>query len=424
MGINDSDSSSSKLDLKLFQQIFETAEPGVTIDSLEEAQGSGRGDNYTAALYRILLKGYRTNQEGKRIKWEKSVICKRLPDSKARREAYRSEELFRNEVEFYNRILPDLLKYQQKKTNDVLRAIPHCYLARNDLVVLEDLRVRGFEMPNRQEGLTLDQTLAVLKELARFHSLSLSYKDQNPTEFNRLKSQVTEGIFTERNFDWYRNYYEILTKNAIDMVSQTLSPHSTYVEKLEKFVGNNSFFSNMVELVGRETPLATLCHGDCWTNNFLYKYDGNNDIAETCLVDFQLIRYGSPALDVSNLIFCCTDKLLRQNNMKTFLETYCKELVRSLRTLGPLPSFCSTEEQLWTQMQSEFQIYAKFGLGLAIDILPISTCTPEEAPDLYLVRKSGKEETNGAPELDVPPNEICRRKMTDIVIDLVDGGML
>lgn len=35
MGINDLDSSMSKLDLKLFQQIFETAEPGVTIDSLE-----------------------------------------------------------------------------------------------------------------------------------------------------------------------------------------------------------------------------------------------------------------------------------------------------------------------------------------------------------------------------------------------------
>lgn len=51
-----------------------------------------------------------------------------------------------------------------------------------------------------------------------------------------------------------------------------------------------------------------------------------------------------------------------------------------------------------------------------------NSCTAEEAPDLYLVR--GKEETIGAPELDVPPNEICRQKMTDIVIDLVDGGWL
>lgn len=85
----------------------------------------------------------------------------------------------RNEVEFYNKIFPELLKFQQKKTNEALKAIPHCYLARNDLVILEDLRVRKFEMPNRQEGLTFEQTMAVLKELARFHSLSLSYKVLN-----------------------------------------------------------------------------------------------------------------------------------------------------------------------------------------------------------------------------------------------------
>lgn len=174
-------------------------------------------------------------------------------------------------------------------------------------------------------------------------------QDQFPADFNCLKSSVSEGIFTESNYEWYRNYYKILTKNAIDMVSQTLSPHSTYVEKLKKFVGNNLFFHNMVELVNRETTLGTLCHGDCWTNNFLYKYDGNNDILETCLVDFQLIRYGSPALDVSNLIFCCTDKSLRQNHMKTFLEAYYNELLKSLQSLGPLPSFCGTEEQLWNQ---------------------------------------------------------------------------
>lgn len=82
----------------------------------------------------------------------------------------------RNEVEFYNKIFPELLKFQQNKTDDVLKAIPHCYLARNDLVILEDLRVRRFEMPNRQEGLTFEQTLAVIKELAKFHSLGLSYK--------------------------------------------------------------------------------------------------------------------------------------------------------------------------------------------------------------------------------------------------------
>lgn len=62
----------------------------------KESQGSKQGDNYTAALYRVNLNGYTTKEdEGKKLKWEKIVICKRLPDSPARREAYKSEHLFR-----------------------------------------------------------------------------------------------------------------------------------------------------------------------------------------------------------------------------------------------------------------------------------------------------------------------------------------
>lgn len=62
----------------------------------QEEQGSGRGDNYTATLYRIHLKGYRKClTDGKKQKWEKTVICKRLPENEVRREAYKSDKLFR-----------------------------------------------------------------------------------------------------------------------------------------------------------------------------------------------------------------------------------------------------------------------------------------------------------------------------------------
>lgn len=65
----------------------------------KESQGSKQGDNYTAALYRVSLSGYTLKKnEGKKSKWEKVVICKRLPDSPARREAYKSENLFRQAI--------------------------------------------------------------------------------------------------------------------------------------------------------------------------------------------------------------------------------------------------------------------------------------------------------------------------------------
>jgi len=104
------------LSLEAFQDIFKHVEPEVQIDAFEVStsvgalnlrltfscdiirpillfqltQGSDRGDNYTAALYRIKLTGKRRD-----LKWEQNVICKVMPESLVAREAYKSDKLFR-----------------------------------------------------------------------------------------------------------------------------------------------------------------------------------------------------------------------------------------------------------------------------------------------------------------------------------------
>lgn len=170
----------------------------------------------------------------------------------------------------------------------------------------------------------------------------------------KLKDCINEGIFKTSNTEWYHNYYKRLTKNAIDMVTETLSINSHYVQRLKEFLEENteSFFSRMVQLINQQTLLSVICHGDCWTNNFLYRYNMDGKIQETCLVDFQLIRYGSLALDLANLIFCCTDHQLRKKNMKQFLQIYYKELLNALKLYGPLADFCGglNDEQLWNKL--------------------------------------------------------------------------
>ncbi|XP_035904302.1 uncharacterized protein LOC118508531 [Anopheles stephensi] len=450
MGVNDSDSrkdsitsstSSSHLDLELLQRLFVKFEPDLTIDSYEEAQGSGRGDNYTAALFRIALKGH-TQPEGssKKLKWEKSIICKRLPDCKIKREAFKSEALFRNEVVFYNTIMPEYIEFQRRQlaavsgtgkdqtgTTDVLgehgifQAIPQCYLARDDLLVLEDLRVRSFTMPDRQAGLGPKQLEAVLVELAKFHAVSLAYKRRHPLEFQKLANALEEGIFSQANAEWYRKYYDVLTRNAIQMVRQTVPEKKEHLAKLEAFLSN--CFGHLVELVNRKSELSVICHGDCWTNNILFRYADDGAIAETCLVDFQLIRHGSLALDLAYLIYCCTDGSLRKKNLQNWLQTYHRQLVQSLRfLLGELfDEVFGSEKRLWELLNDDFKVCARFGLGTAMDMLPISTCSSEEAPDLYA---SGTDTAATPPELNVPPNEMCRQKMTMLVLELIDGGML
>lgn len=150
------------------------------------------------------------------------------------------------------------------------------------------------------------------------------------------------------------------------MVSKSLPNDSIYIEKMKNFIDSNTFFNQMIELVTTEGPLSVICHGDCWTNNLLYKYDDEGNILEVenfkqlCevtlifsfvfqiqFVDFQLIRFGSLTLDLSNLLFCCTDKNLRRDHFKPLLKLYHKELVRSLKLFGELPNFLGNEDELW-----------------------------------------------------------------------------
>ncbi|EDX12484.1 GD19214 [Drosophila simulans] len=335
------------LSLEVFQDIYKHVEPDVQIDAFELAQGSDRGDNYTAALYRIKLTGKRRS-----LKWEQNVICKVMPESVVAREAYKSDKLFRNEVQFYNTIMPELLKFQASKTNQdtpVFNAIPKCYSARHDLLIMEDLRERGFQMSDRHKGLSLEETQSVLLQVAQLHGLSLAYKFEKPLEFSNLCSVISEGIFCTANTSWYRNYYERLTKNAIQMVSEVLPPDSKYVLAMNKFAESSSFFGRMVKLASTESPLSAICHGDCWVNNFLYHYDPEDPhrVLEVALLDFQLIRYSSIALDIANLLYCCTTKEMRDAQLQTLLKIYTEELFRWLQMLCTnLPDHCDTLQKL------------------------------------------------------------------------------
>lgn len=168
-------------------------------------------------VYRITLIGTRKHIEPDGSSeteehWEGSIIYKCLPESILRREAFKSDELFCNEVAFYNKIWPALSKFEQL-WNGVKSPllIPKCYLAQNDCVILKDLKQFGFVMPDRRQGLTIEQCYFVLKHLSHFHALSLAMKCHNPEGFFdllKLKDGMTEGGFSLKSL-----YFEVdLTK--------------------------------------------------------------------------------------------------------------------------------------------------------------------------------------------------------------------
>lgn len=115
------------------------------------------------------------------------------------------------------------------------------------------------------------------------------------------------------------------------------------------------------------------------------------------------------------------DSEVRKKHKDALLRHYFEELVRHLKKFGPLPKELGTEDEFWALLQNEFKKFARFGLGLSMDMLPISTCSSEEAPDVY---NEEEEACTHAPLLNVPVNDLCTQKMTDLLIELVDEGLL
>lgn len=166
----------ARLTLNDVRELITKDEPDVEIITLDEEPGSGRGDNYTSMLYRVQAKGRKQLKDNEWIDYECAIIYKILPESKKRREAFKSELLFRNEVAFYKYVWPALNGLQSNRGR-VFGGVPKIYAARADLIAMEDLRQRGYEMADRRKGLEVENLKLVLKALAGFHALSLTLKE-------------------------------------------------------------------------------------------------------------------------------------------------------------------------------------------------------------------------------------------------------
>lgn len=121
------------------------------------------------------------------------------------------------------------------------------------------------------------------------------------------------------------------------------------------------------------------------------------------------------------MLYCSVDTDLRKKHKDELIRHYYNELVANLNSLGPWPKAFKNKEELWQLIEDEFKTFAKFGIYLGMDMLPICTCSSDEAPDVY---QAETEATIGAPPLSIPINDLCRKRMTDLLIELVDEGLL
>lgn len=292
--------------------------------------------------------------------------------------------IFIKEAGFYSELAP-LLTTELKDIGLTGLRVPK-YLCsflekESEMIFLEDLRPRGFKMYDRRKGMDVAHARLVLQELAKLHAASVLLQARLPDqdlsekyEFLKLDwTNYSENAEKEINF-----LFSHTMTNAKDIL-QKIGGNETAEEWLEKC--KTASFQVMERHLVRSPPFDVICHGDCWNNNILFRYNEEGVPVDIMLVDLQLSRHASAATDLNYFMFTSFNGDVRQANEQDFLTTYY-DTFRSVIEAGhaPVPF---THEELLREHRNKYE----FGLLFATMAITAVISEAKDIPDMENIKE-------------------------------------
>lgn len=244
----------------------------------ETKSGSNHGDNILGVMISVTLNGTKIKNGSSNIE-TMHLICKIPPMNESRKKTFKSSIVFDREVYVYSKLLPAFIKFQRDRglsEADSFVSFPKVYACESNeengtyVLIMEDLRPQNFVMWPKENAIPIDHELLVMKELGKFHAISFAMKDQIPIEFEKFKQ--LNDIFCEvfLNAKW-SSYMDRTIERASDALinpehkKMMIDFKKSYKQLLEGYCSHS--ICDRFGVVG---------HGDCWNNNFLFQYCGEN----------------------------------------------------------------------------------------------------------------------------------------------------
>nr|XP_027220338.1 uncharacterized protein LOC113812623 [Penaeus vannamei] len=309
------------------------------------------GENFANLVARVKVKFSSENGDG-----DVSYVVKYDPRrSKALKDLMLA--CFQKELVVYQNLVQEIQAQLQAVGENPLR-VPKCFYAsleeNREILFLEDLGPKGFKMFEIKNGLDVAHTTLILEELARLHAASYLLKAKIPDLAEK---------YPVLNLDWVtyadsaRRNTQGLFGNIMDSASKLLrhiGGREVAVAWLEE---NKTRAAEIIEHeLRREPPFDVLCHGDCWNNNVLFRYDDEGVPVEVMLLDLQLVRVASLATDLNYLLHTSLKGHTRRDNLTSFLSAYYERLSQVLEAGGAAVPFSRQD------LTQEYRNHLAYGL--------------------------------------------------------------
>ncbi|XP_045586396.1 uncharacterized protein [Procambarus clarkii] len=353
-----------------------------------------KGDNYATIVTSISVKFSLAGQEQ-----TTSYVVKLNPKRPIGQDfSAFTLAIFYKEAEFFQEILPLLNSELTVRGLQGLRVAKWFYTSLEkdkEMIFLEDLRSRGFKMFDRKKGMDVAHATLVLKELARLHAASLLLKATAP-------EQDLADRFTHIKVDWI-NYSQNSKKMINEMFSGLFANAEALVHDIEGYEVAEQWLAayknNSADLLerslGRSLKFDVICHGDCWNNNVLFRYNEEDDPVDVMLVDLQLNRVASAATDLNYLLYTSLHGNDRKANWRDFLSSYYDTFKDVMEAGGRDMPFTLEE------LHQEYRNKMEYGLLFATMTVSAMMCESNDIPDF-----------NNLKEEDIPKFMEESRQMT------------
>ena len=117
--------------------------------------------------------------------------------------------------------------------------------------------------------------------------------------------------------------------------------YKVYADKIKRW-NPMKFLSGFTAIADpMKCGFQVLNHGDCWVNNFMVKYDEENNPIDVLLIDFQISFWGSPAVELLYFFISSLNDDIKVDYFDELVEYYHNELVNNLKMLNyekPVPT--------------------------------------------------------------------------------------
>uniref|UniRef100_A0A336M4W5 CSON009904 protein n=1 Tax=Culicoides sonorensis TaxID=179676 RepID=A0A336M4W5_CULSO len=271
----------------------------------------------------------------KRANQQRVMIVKTLPfGDGAKAEMFKNSfNIFKIETKMYTQVLPEMERLLSAAGDDT-KICPKLLYQTSDpapTIILEDISQDGFEMILKPPG--YEGTLKIASMLAKFHATSM-FLQKSGTNLTSFSEALLFGPVPNSDLVFVEAVIMPVLSQVLDEL-KSWPDNDVVVEKFEKTIPK---FVNQLKAVyfGKNDQIySVLNHCDFHFKNIMVRNSSQGLIDDLILLDYQCCLWGTPAIDLSYLLFSMANTEARERRNE-IIQYYYDEFSSTLKKIGYL----------------------------------------------------------------------------------------